>query len=71
MIDLYIVILALCVSAIVGIIGCIHYIHNDIADLYWMVENWNEQIATALEKVESEEEEESYKKSDNQLTGYQ
>lgn len=70
MIDLYIVILALCVSAIVGIIGCIHYINNDIADLYWMIEKWNEEIAAALEEVK-EEEEESYKKSDNQLTGYQ
>ena len=60
MIDWYLVILA-CVSAIVGIIGCI-YIHNYIAYRYWMdmIAALDDGIATALEEEESEDEE-SYK----------
>lgn len=70
MIDLYIVILAVGVAAIIGILGYVRTISNDLNDLYWLLDDWNDQIEASIED-DRKAAEEGYNKSEKQLTGYQ
>lgn len=70
MIDWYLVILSVAVAAIIGILGYVRTISNDLNDLYWLLDDWNDVIEAAAEE-ERKAAEESYNKSEKQLTGYQ
>lgn len=70
MIDWYLVILSVGVAAMIGILGYVRSISIDLNDLYWLLDDWNDQIEAVIED-ERTTAEENCNKSNTRLTGYQ